>query len=429
MAVGPILAAEVRDVACKGDGDMTARLEYPPPKRLSKTNHAQQLRVALLTNENTPYRVPLYRELASTAGWDFQVFTCIGREFDRLWEEIEPSGFKTKKSYSLKYMRHQDFGREHICHVKKEVHLPIGIVADLLKFRPDVVLSNEFGLRTLLAAITSKFIGHKLVVYNEATRHTEKYIGRPQKMLRKVLRSRPDAYICNGKQSREYLETLGVRAGKIFEIGQAIDLESFDHEQAVRQRDTIRQTWNIHGTCFLYVGQLIKFKGTDNLVQAWIKFCQSQQIDATLVLAGEGEDRRLLEKEVSKAALSNVRFVGFIPRNQLVNIYAAADVFVFPTLRDCFSLAFEEGMASGLPVIGSIYGGESELVNEGVNGWLCDPLDIDDLADKLKTAWYSRHRFEEMGAQARRDVQKMGIAPVTERIRAAIDHVMHREAK
>jgi glycosyltransferase involved in cell wall biosynthesis len=118
--------------------------------------------------------------------------------------------------------------------------------------------------------------------------------------------------------------------------------------------------------------------------------------------------------------------MGFVPRNELGNVYAAADVFVFPTLRDCFSLAFEEGMAAGLPVIGSIYGGESELVNEGVNGWVCDPLNVSDLIAKLEVAFNSRYKLGEMGAQARRDVQKMGIAPVAERIRHAVDHAMRR---
>jgi glycosyltransferase involved in cell wall biosynthesis len=408
---------------------MTAQLECPSPVSPVHTVFGRPLRVALLTNENTPYRVPLYRELAATPGWDFHVFTCIDREFDRLWDVTEPTGFKTKKSYSLKYVRRQNFGNEHACKVKKEVHLPIGVVPDLLKFRPDVVFSNEFGLRTMLATITAKLIGHKLIVYNEATPHTESFIGRPQLLVRSLLHARPDAYICNGKQSREYLESLGVASGDIFEVGQALDLESFDYELATLHRDEFRERWNIRGTCFLYVGQLIKFKGTDNLVQAWRKFSEAGPADATLVLAGEGEDHEFLEKEVADTGLTNVRFLGFVPRTQLAEVYLAADVFVFPTLRDCFSLAFEEGMAAGLPVIGSIYGGESELVNQGVNGWICDPLDIDDIVDKLRLAWESREQFQQLGEQARLDVQKMGIAPVAARIRRAVDYALHKDTR
>ena len=408
---------------------MTAQLATPHQESQPRAVRSRPLRVALLTNENTPYRVPLYRELAATPDWDFHVFTCIDREFDRLWDVTEPTGFKTKKSYSLKYMRYQNFGADRQCRVKKEVHLPIGVVSDILKFRPDVVMSNEFGMRTLLAAITAKLAGHKLLVYNEATCHTESCIGKPQRMLRRLLHKRPDVYTCNGRQSREYLETLGVPSRDIFEVGQALDLESFDYDDASLHREAFRKAWDIAGTCFLYVGQLTKFKGTDNLVQAWREFCESQPVDATLVLAGEGEDHKFLENEVAAAGLTNVRFLGFVPRIKLAHVYAAADVFVFPTIRDCFSLAFEEAMAAGLPVIGSIYGGESELVSAGVNGWVCDPADIDDLIDKLQLAWDARHNLGPMGEQARRDVQKMGIPLVASRIRQAVDYALQKDAR
>lgn len=408
---------------------MTAQIECPPPQVPSPQTLNRPLRVALLTNENTPYRVPLYRELAATPDWDFRVFTCIDREFDRLWDITDPTGFKTKKSYSLRYIRRQKFGDSHECKVKKEVHLPFGIVSDVLKFRPDVVLSNEFGMRTLLASLTAKLASHKLVVYNEATCHTESCIGRSQRLLRKLLHACPDAYICNGIQSREYLETLGVPRRDIFEIGQAVDLESFDHDTAAGEREAFREKWNIHGTCFLYVGQLTRFKGTDKLLQAWHMLCESQPINATLVLAGEGEDYKSLEREVAEAGLTNVRFLGFVQRTELATVYAAADVFVFPTMRDCFSLAFEEAMAAGLPVIGSIYGGESELIEEGVNGWTCDPANTDDLVDKLQMALQARDELAQMGEAAQRDVQKMGIVPVAARIRAAIDHVMQKDSR
>ncbi len=395
----------------------------------SRTTKRRPLRVALLTNENTPYRVPLYRELSTTPNWEFHVFTCTDREFDRLWDVTEPSGFVTKKSYSFKYMRQQRFGKEQVCLVDKEVHLPIGTVPDLLNFCPDVVLSNEFGARTMLAALTAKLAGHKLIVYSEGTPHTECSISRSQKFLRRILCGRPDAYICNGRESREYLETLGIPSKDIFEVGQALDLETFDHEVPDSDRNSLREEWGVSGVCYLYVGQLIKFKGIDNLIQAWKQLCKNQAVEATLVLAGAGADRNFLESEIAEAGLTNVKLLGFVPRQELATVCAAADVFVFPTLKDCFSLAFEEAMASGLPVIGSIYGGESELVEEGVNGWVCDPCDHNDLVQKLQLAWEAREVLSQMGEHARESVAKMGIDKVAARIRRAVDYVLDNSTK
>ena len=131
------------------------------------------LRVALLTNENAPYRVPLYTELGNTEGWQFRVYTCIDREHDRLWEVARDVGFETRKSFSLRYTRNQrvEGGKDYV--TRRPVHVPLGVVPDMVRFRPDVVISDEFGARTLLAALTAKMVGHRLIVCSESTPHTE----------------------------------------------------------------------------------------------------------------------------------------------------------------------------------------------------------------------------------------------------------------
>lgn len=406
---------------------MTVELDIPPVPALP-TTQPRPVRVALLTNENTPYRIPLYRELAATPGWQFHVFTCIDREFDRLWEIADNVGFPTSKSYSWKYTRRRPLSIDHDCVFDKEVHIPIGVVSDVLRYRPDVVISNEFGARTLLASLTAKIARHKLIVYSESTYHTEHEAGMAQKTLRRILRSRPDAFTCNGRDAREYLESLGVARSKIFEIGQALDIETFESDNDPTARAEFRDKWNVSGLAYLYVGQLIKFKGLDHLIRAWKEFSADSYFEATLLLAGEGHDRAYLESEVVRLGLTNVRFLGFVARNELSAVCAAADVFVFPTLKDCFSLAFEEAMAAGLPVIGSIYGGESELVEEGTNGWVCDPLNHADLVAKLRLAWNSRDELPGMGEHARVSVSRMAIDKVADRIRHAVDFVLNDKA-
>lgn len=396
-----------------------ARVESPRPV-------ARCLRVALLTNENVPYRLPLYRELARTADWNFKVFTSIDREFDRQWDVAEPLGFATKKSFSISYMRRQRFHAQGECNVPRQVHLPLGTIPDLLRFRPHVAISNEFGLRTALATLTAKLTGHRLVIYNEGTSHTESQIGRKQRMIRRFLNPRADAFICNGRQSREYLESLGAHPQDVFEVGQAIDIESFDTTVTANERSRLREKWNISGICYLYVGHLMQAKGTDRLLDAWQEFCQSRPIDATLVLAGDGPDRATLEARAAAVGLQNIRFLGFVPREELAKVYRAADVFVFPSLKDCFSLAFEEAMAAGLPVIGTCYGGESELVCERENGWIADPLNHGDLVHKLKLAWDSRDQLSHMGKRSAAIVSRMAVDKVAARICRAVDYAIHK---
>ena len=387
------------------------------------------LRVALLTNENTPYRLPLYSELAATRDWHFQVFTCIDREYDRLWDVAKHVDYPTKKSFSLYYSRKQRGSGSKESISRQQVHLPIGVLSDMVKFRPDVVISDEFGARSLLASITAKLLAHKLVICSESTPHTERHPSRKQRVVRRVLRARADAYICNGRQARQFLEDLGAKPQDIFEVGQAIDLESFDSSQTEILRNSLREKWGISGVCYLYTGYLRFRKGLEQLLQAWSTFCHSEGVEATLLLAGDGEDREQFEKQISRAGLSNVRLLGFIQYQRLVEVYTAADVFVFPTLGDCFSLAFEEAMAARLPVIGSIYGGESELVVAGENGWLADPLCHDDLVAKLDLAWQAQDEFPRMGECSRAMVSRMGFDLVADRIRQAVGYALDKPSR
>jgi glycosyltransferase involved in cell wall biosynthesis len=381
------------------------------------------LRVALLTNENTPYRVPLYRELASTPGWDFRVYTCVDREHDRLWNIADTNGFITKKSFSLSYIRSQ---RVDGAVLQRQVHFPLGIVSDVLRFRPDVVFSNEFGARTMLASLTSKLIGHRLIVYSESTPHTERDANRKQLAVRRLLSNHPDAYICNGRQARQFLENLGVPSRNVFEVGQALDVDTFQHRYTAEDRQKLRDDMKLRGLCYLFVGHLCHRKGTSQLIEAWKDFSDRCGEDCTLIMAGEGNNRAEIEGYVRAHGLTNVKILGFVQRKELARIYGAADVFVFPTLSDCFSLAFEEAMASSLPVVGSVYGGESELVVEGENGWVCDPLNHEDLVAKLTAALEAKPQLVAMGERARMAVEEMSIEKVAARMRQVVDHVLQR---
>jgi len=413
---------------------MSTQLTQPTERTARNTSQPdaskhRPLRVALLTNENTPYRLPLYSALGATPDWQFKVFTCIDREYNRLWDIAKQVDFSTKKSFSLSYSRKQRVSGPREYTTRRQVHFPVGVLPDLLKFRPDVVISGEFGARTLLAYISSILSGHRLIIHSESTPHTERNPSRKQRALRRLLRARAEAYICNGRQSRQFLEDLGTRSHDIFEVGQAIDLESFVLAEPDFHRNLQRDMWGISGVCYLYVGHLIFAKGLEQLLQAWTTFCRNEGTDATLLLAGDGQDRIQLEEQINQAGLKNVKLLGFIPREQLAKVYAAADVFVFPTLQDCFSLAFEEAMAASLPVIGSIYGGESELVVSGENGWVVDPLCHDDLAENLHLAWQMQDELPRMGERSRAIVSRMGINLVADRIRQVVSYVSDQPSR
>lgn len=69
--------------------------------------------------------------------------------------------------------------------------------------------------------------------------------------------------------------------------------------------------------------------------------------------------------------------------SELVGLYQGSDVFVLPTLADCFPLVSMEAMSCGLPVVTSRMGGIPEIVREGETGFLMEPGDYSSLAQRL----------------------------------------------
>jgi len=84
----------------------------------------------------------------------------------------------------------------------------------------------------------------------------------------------------------------------------------------------------------------------------------------------------------------------------LPDYYRSASVFVIPTLEDNWSLVVPEAMASGLPVLSSVYNGcYPEYVTED-NGWVFDPLNSMDFEEKLIKS-YHNSKLKQMGAKSR----------------------------
>jgi glycosyltransferase involved in cell wall biosynthesis len=90
-----------------------------------------------------------------------------------------------------------------------------------------------------------------------------------------------------------------------------------------------------------------------------------------------------------------------VPKVQLGERYAAADVLAFPTLGDGFGLVIQEAMCTGTPVITTPCGGGPECIDDGVNGWLVPPRDIDALVERLRFCAANRDHVVAVGRAAR----------------------------
>jgi glycosyltransferase involved in cell wall biosynthesis len=79
----------------------------------------------------------------------------------------------------------------------------------------------------------------------------------------------------------------------------------------------------------------------------------------------------------------NVKLLDIIPRETLIKLYAACAVFVLPSLEEGFGLVVTEAMASGKPIVGTNVSGISSQVKNGWNGFLVEPTNEQQLAEKI----------------------------------------------
>jgi glycosyltransferase involved in cell wall biosynthesis len=159
---------------------------------------------------------------------------------------------------------------------------------------------------------------------------------------------------------------------------------------------------------FLYVGRLVRAKGLRELLHGWEIYVNSFTSNpGSLLIVGDGSERRVLEDMVSEKGMPGVVFAGQVDYGLIARYYAVSDVFVMPTLEDNWSLAVSEAMACGKPVLCSCYnGGWPELVQQGTNGWVFDPRNLFEIMELLRVCRKQSGRLKIMGESSQTIVKR-----------------------
>jgi glycosyltransferase involved in cell wall biosynthesis len=154
--------------------------------------------------------------------------------------------------------------------------------------------------------------------------------------------------------------------------------------------------------CFraLFVGRVGPRKGVHYLLKAWQEL---QLPEAELVLVGVNE----FPEQFFAAYQDMCRYVPFISHASLNHYYSSASVFVFPSLVEGLALVQLEAMACGIPIITTPNSGGTDILADGVEGFIIPIRDVEALKEKLE--WCYRHPQElaEMGRAARRKAEQL----------------------
>ncbi|MEZ5500737.1 MAG: glycosyltransferase family 4 protein [Steroidobacteraceae bacterium] len=264
------------------------------------------------------------------------------------------------------------------------VPIPVALFLQLLAVRADVIVAGDWGLRSVVALLAARLKRAKFVIWSEETPNSARGRSEIQHAIRRWLARRCDAVLAWSQEAVQYARDIGLNQNRIFRSYQTCDNDYWLSASKTLDRGSLRIALAVRGTVFLVVGRLLKLKGIHLLLDAWADLDASRQRQATLLIVGDGPEAGALLHQSLRLGLRNVRFLGHMSADRLVQAYVAADVFVLPSLLDVWALVVNEAMLCGLPVLGSRYAGAcGEMLTHDGLGRVFDPLDRPVFAELL----------------------------------------------
>lgn len=381
------------------------------------------MRITWVTRSFLDYRIPVYKEINRLCNNNLTVIYYKDIVPVRCQDSLEKVlgnravGLSGEIRFGGKKTENQAFANTG------GLRIPIrpGLIKLVRKTRPDIIMSDGFFQWTYAALVNRAIWKTPHLMCYERTLHTERNVTKIRLLARKLASRYIDGVCCNGIQTKEYLLHFGFPEEKLFLGNMAADSEGL--KQAVSRlgtddTDQLKRKYTLQGKIFLYVGQLIPRKGIMELLNVWQDF-EKMNHPLTLILLGGGEQLTEVETVIKKNQLKSVRIPGKVDYSEVAGFYAAADIFLMPTLEDNWSLVVPEAMSCGLPILCSKYNGcWPELVKQE-NGWVFDPLDNENFIKTLQMAWDEKDNWAEMGTRSQRIIEDYAPHEIAKRIYSA----------
>lgn len=354
----------------------------PPATIIDRSASDKVTGIVVLINIPSPYRIPFFRLLSHLSR--LHVVFDAQTEHGRAWTIPDftdvPHSFARGVTLRQKRKRNDGIPDDY-----REIHIRYGVLLSLLKLKPNVVVAAEFGPRALMALCYCRLTRTPLILWSEGTPHSEGWVRGTKMYIRQLLVKSASRFWVNGLESAELIRHYGGDDSTIDRGMTGVDTQWFKEHVAscLPERNQLRHTFGLHGTVFVFVGQLIPRKGIAEFLNA-LSIVSERSSSFSVLLAGDGPQRVDVETWKARHPECTLRVLGHLTPENLVKAYAAADVFVLPTLDDNWSLATLEASVAGLPQIFSRYNGAViDLTERGARGKVVDPFKTSEFAEAL----------------------------------------------
>ncbi len=295
----------------------------------------------------------------------------------------------------------------------------------LAEARPEIVAIPGWSSRVAFIALQWS-LEHKvpvLVMSDSNTIDAERYW--PKEAIKKRVISLVSSALAGGSRSAQYVVQLGMPRKRVFVGYDVVDNQHFiEGSQRARENATeLRRKLCLPRQYFLASARFIPKKNLSLLLQAYSRYRSLFGEKAwKLVILGDGPLRDRLYTERDRLGLDqDVSFPGFLQYDLLPTYYGLADAFVHTSVVEQWGLVVNEALAARLPVlVSNRCGCAPELIRDGYNGFVFDPLDVKRLAD-LMVHLSDHPSLIQMGCNGQEIINRWSVDTFAESITCAAD--------
>lgn len=384
---------ELRTVDCSASAAIAAETAPRLSRASNPSTHSRVLKVLHFTNsmclggtEQVVLRV------ASTLSNGFEHHICCTRNFD--------------PDLVQRWLRPEQFTALNFPESRLAFFVP-RLFRAIRACQPDIVHSRNWG--AIEAAIAARLARVPIVIHSEHGYEVE-YLSetpRRQRWMRRLVCSTADAFCTVSRELRDYhAGQAGVKPEQIRVIYNGVDTARFVPDPL--SRSSIRAELGIAPEDFVIgaVGRMVPIKDYATLVRA-AGMAAAKLPKLKLVMVGDGPELdRILDLTRSIPELER-RVLPVGRSHDVPGLLNAMDVFVQTSLREGMSNTLLEAMSSGLPAVVTRVGGNPEVVDEGITGWLFAPGDVKELLGLMLRLAKDSHLRARAGEAARRRTLKM----------------------
>ena len=200
----------------------------------------------------------------------------------------------------------------------------------------------------------------------------------------------------SNETKKSLIKYYGVQKNRVSVVYAGVDLELID---SVKVNEKYENT-------IIFVGRLVPHKHVDHLLKV-VKSLKKDIPNIKLIVVGNGAEKENLIKLTKEFEIGdNVKFLHDLDYTELISEMKKSNVLALPSTREGFGMVLAEANACGIPVVAYASGGVVEVVEDGVNGFLVEPFDLENLEIEMKSLLKNSSKRNNLGENGRKLVEK-----------------------